>query len=84
MDARNEILDAVEIMISRAMEKTTKIYSATCVSVVGNNRCVVVVNGVHTKIMYYGNPPLVNHQYRVFVPEGNMSNAFMITGENKN
>lgn len=84
MDARNEILDAIEVMISRAMEKTTKIYNATCTGVIDNNTGVVIVNGVQTKITYYGNPPLVNHQYRVFVPEGNMSNAFMITGENKN
>nr|DAO69326.1 MAG TPA: hypothetical protein [Caudoviricetes sp.] len=38
------------------------------------------VNGVDTRVVFYGDAPETNKQYRVFVPEGNMSNAFMITG----
>lgn len=80
MDARNEILDAIQILIGRALENTTKIYNSTCKGVVANNIALMVVNGVEANVVFYGDAPTANKQYRVFVPEGNMSNAFMITG----
>ncbi len=80
MDARNEILDAIQILIGRALESTTKIYNATCKGLVSSNAALMRVNGVDTRVVFYGDTPDVNKQYRVFVPEGNMSNAFMITG----
>lgn len=80
MDARNEILDAIQILIGRALESTTKIYNATCNGLVSGNVALMRVNGVDTRVVFYGDTPDVNKQYRVFVPEGNMSNAFMITG----
>ena len=80
MDARNEILDAIQILIGRALESTTKIYNSTCKGVVASNVALMVVNGVEAKVVFYGDAPTANKQYRVFVPEGNMSNAFMITG----
>ena len=80
MDARNEILDAIQILIGRALESTTKIYNATCKGLVSGNVALMRVNGVDTRVVFYGDAPDVNKQYRVFVPEGNMSNAFMITG----
>lgn len=80
MDARNEILDAIQILIGRALESTTKIYNATCKGLVSGNVALMLVNGVNTNVVFYGDTPDVNKQYRVFVPEGNMSNAFMITG----
>ena len=80
MDARNEILDAIQILIGRALESTTKIYNATCKGLVSNNVALMRVNGVDTRVVFYGDAPEANKQYRVFVPEGNMSNAFMITG----
>lgn len=80
MDARNEILDAIQILIGRALESTTKIYNATCKGLVSNNVALMRVNGGDTRVVFYGDAPEANKQYRVFVPEGNMSNAFMITG----
>ena len=80
MDARDEILDAIQILIGRALESTTKIYNATCKGLVSGNVALMRVNGVDTRVVFYGDTPDVNKQYRVFVPEGNMSNAFMITG----
>lgn len=80
MDARNEILDAIQILIGRALESTTKIYNATCKGLVSGNVALMRVNGVDTRVVFYGDAPETNKQYRVFVPEGNMSNAFMITG----
>ena len=80
MDARNEILDAIQILIGRALESTTKIYNATSKGLVSGNVALMRVNGVDTHVVFYGDTPDMNKQYRVFVPEGNMSNAFMITG----
>lgn len=80
MDARNEILDAIQILIGRALESTTKIYNATCKGLVSTNVALMRVNGVNTRVVFYGDAPTANKQYRVFVPDGNMSNAFMITG----
>ena len=80
MDARNEILDAIQILIGRALESTTKIYNATCKGLISGNVALMRVNGVDTRVVFYGDAPDANKQYRVFVPEGNMSNAFMITG----
>ena len=80
MDAKNEILDAIEIMLDRALANTTKIYGGLCKSVVSKNVAKMLINGIETNVQYYGDAPTVNKQYRVFVPEGNMSNAFMVTG----
>ena len=80
MDAKNEILDAIEIMLDRALANTTKIYSGLCKGVVSKNVAKMLINGIETNVQYYGDAPTVNKQYRVFVPEGNMSNAFMVTG----
>lgn len=80
MDAKNEILDAIQIMLDRALANTTKIYGGLCKGTKTGNIAIMIINGVETDVPYYGDAPTANKQYRVFVPEGNMSNAFMVTG----
>lgn len=76
----NEFLDAIQIMIDKASEKQTKIYNGTVIAIGENNTCSVTVNGkTHQRISYYGKTPTVNQVYRVFVPQNNMSIAFIIT-----
>lgn len=76
----NEFLDAIQIMIDKASEKQTKIYNGTVIATGENNTCSVTVNGkTHQRISYYGKTPTVNQVYRVFVPQNNMSIAFIIT-----
>lgn len=76
----NEFLDAIQIMIDKASEKQTKIYNGTVTAIGDNNTCSVTVNGkTHRRISYYGKTPTVNQVYRVFVPQNNMSIAFIIT-----
>lgn len=76
----NEFLDAIQIMIDKASEKQTKIYNGTVTAIGDNNTCSVTVNGkTHQRISYYGKTPTVNQVYRVFVPQNNMSIAFIIT-----
>lgn len=79
MDYANDILDAIEIMVKQAIENgTTQIYTGVCSALVDSSMCSVMVNGRANNVKYYGGTPTVNSTYRVFVPFGNMSMAFII------
>lgn len=78
MDINNEILDAIEIIVDKKIkEHMTHIYSGVCVSTNGNT-CVMTINGKNNTVQWYGSTPTVGAVYRVFVPSGNMSAAFII------
>ena len=80
MDVANELLDAIEIIVDKKIrENTAQIYPGVCKSVSGNT-CVVSINGKDNTVRFYGSTPSVDLIYRVFVPNGNMSMAFIITG----
>ena len=80
MDVANEILDAIEIIVDKKIrENTAQIYFGVCKSVSGDS-CVMSINGKNNTIHFYGSAPIVGLTYRVFVPNGNMSMAFAITG----
>lgn len=84
MDAKKEILDAIEVMVNQAIEDSaTKIYTGIC-KILYADKCVVTVNGKDNTVKYYGGIPVTGNSYRVFVPFGNMSAAFIIVpGINK-
>ena len=78
MDVANEILDAIEIIVDKKIrENTTQIYPGVCKSVSGNS-CVMSINGRDNTVQFYGSTPTVGTIYRVFVPNGNMSMAFIL------
>lgn len=78
MDVANEILDAIEIIIDKKIrENTAQIYPGICKSISGNT-CVMSINGKNNTVQFYGSTPAVGSTYRVFVPNGNMSMAFII------
>ena len=80
MDVANELLDAIEIIVDKKVrENTAQIYPGICKSVSGGS-CVMSINGKDNTIQFYGSIPTVGAIYRVFVPSGNMSMAFAITG----
>ena len=80
MDVANELLDAIEIIVDKKVrENTAQIYPGICKSVSGSS-CVMSINGKDNTIQFYGSIPTVGAIYRVFVPDGNMSMAFIITG----
>lgn len=82
MDVASEILDAIEIIVDKKVrENTAQIYLGICKSVSGNT-CVMLINGKDNTVQFYGSTPTVGSIYRVFVPNGNMSMAFVITGAN--
>lgn len=79
MDFANDILDAIEIMVKQAIENgTTQIYTGVCSALVDSSTCSMMVSGQTNNVKYYGGTPTVNSTYRVFVPFGNMSMAFII------
>lgn len=81
MDVVNEILDAIEIIVDKKVRDTSaQIYLGVCKSVSGNN-CVMSINGKNNTVQFYGSTPTVGTIYRVFVPNGNMSMAFIIAND---
>lgn len=80
MDVANEFLDAIEIIVDKKIrEQATQIYSGICKNVNGDS-CVMFINGKNNTVQFYGPTPIVGAIYKVFVPYGNMSSAFVITG----
>lgn len=85
MGIAEEILDAIEIIVDKKIrDNVTQIYSGVCQSV-KTSTCVMSINGKNNTVQYYGATPIVGDIYRVFVPNGNMSNGFILvpgtTGE---
>ena len=78
MDVNNEILDAIEIMVGRAMKNSAAIYTCRVVSVNADKTCLVVANGGEYTVRYYGAQPKKNEPQPLFVPYSNMSKAFII------
>lgn len=78
MDVNNEILDAIEIMVGRAMKNSAAIYTCRVVSVNADKTCLVAANGGEYTVRYYGAQPKKNEPQPLFVPYSNMSKAFMI------
>ena len=74
------MLDAIEVLVNQAIkDNSTQIYSGVCKSVVDTSSCVMTINGRDNNVKFYGASPNVGSTYRVFVPSGNMSMAFIIT-----
>lgn len=80
MDAQKEILDAIEIIVDKKLQNVAQIYNGIVKAVnTPAKQVVVMLNGEDHNMRYYGNTPTVNLSYPVFVPNNNMSLAFMIS-----
>lgn len=77
MNIPEEFLNAIEILIDKKMQNTAQIYTGRIVSSSGS-KCVVNINGRNQTVQVYGSTPTVNSMCRVFVPQNNMSMAFII------
>ena len=81
LKVQKEILDAINIIVSKRMNDIAKILFGTVVGLDEQNFCTININGVTHKIRYYGNViPDNNKKYPLFVPSSGMSQAFIITG----
>lgn len=77
MRAQNELLDAIQILIDKAMkDRATKITGGKVKSTSGG-LATVTINGYDYSIPYGGTAPTVGSTVRVFIPNGNMSDAFI-------
>ena len=77
MRAQNELLDAIQILINKSMaDRSTRITGGAVKSASGG-LATVTINGYDYSIPYSGTAPTVGSTVRVFIPNGNMSDAFI-------
>lgn len=77
MGAQNELLDAIQILIDKSMaDRSTRITGGAVKSASGG-LATVTINGYDYSIPYSGTAPTVGSTVRVFIPNGNMSDAFI-------
>lgn len=75
-----DLLDVIRIMIDKAMSTTTRIENGVSLGSVGSNKCIVLVNKKQYKLNVVGNAPPNGEVCKVFVPNGNFSAAFIMSG----
>lgn len=77
MNKFKELMESIDILITKKMQSTTQIYFGIIKSI-DNNNCIIEIKGNEYNLKYYGNVPLINKKYPVLVPQGNFSQAFII------
>lgn len=77
MNKFKELMESIDILITKKMQSTTQIYFGIIKSIDDNN-CIIEIKGNEYNLKYYGNVPLINKKYPVLVPQGNFSQAFII------
>ena len=75
-----ELIESIGLMIEKGVESNTNIYTGVVKSVDGK-RAVVSVNGQNQNVSIVTANVSSGNVVRVFVPEGNMSAAFIIKAE---
>lgn len=79
MTLEKDVLDAINLLIDKKFEQTTKIYYCRVITVSpGSKRCEVQLGSANIVVKYYGAEPNPGRAYRVFVPQGNTSDAFIL------
>lgn len=68
--------DAVNL--GQLNSKSTQIFDGVCIGFNGN-KCNMVFNEENHNILYYGVPPEINNNYAVYIPNNDISRAFIIT-----
>lgn len=77
MNKFRELMEAVDILISKRLERVTTV-SYGIVRQVVNNTCVITIKGEDYALPFYGNTPVINKRYPVILPQGNLSQGFVI------
>lgn len=81
MSAEQDLLNSISLIVDQAVKSTTKIYTGIVDSVdTIKKTCDVIVNQKTYTVAYYGVTPSVYEICRIFSPENNFSNAFIIVG----
>lgn len=77
MNKFKELMEAIDILITKKIKNTTQVYFGIIKSI-NNNNCIIEIKGNEYNLKYYGNTPLINKKYPIIVPQGNFSQAFII------
>lgn len=77
MNVFDEIIGSIDILISKKMKNISSFGFCTVVEV-NNKNCRVIYNGNSYVLPYYGNTPTINNKYPIFLPNGNLSQSFII------
>lgn len=77
MDIKREIMESIDILLKKRLSKITQSYYVTVISV-NNNKCTIRLNGNEYIVSFYGNTPEENKKYPIIVPQGNLSQAYII------
>ena len=75
-----ELIESISLMIEKAMGQSTTMYTGVLKSINGK-KAVVMINGQDQTVAVISPSALLGAITRVFVTNGNMSNAFIIGGE---
>jgi hypothetical protein len=76
-DIKREIMESIDILLKKRLEKITQSYYVNIISI-NNNKCTVKLNGAEYIVPFYGNTPQVNKKYPIIIPQGNFSQAYVI------
>lgn len=77
MNIFDEIVGAIDIITSKKM-KNISTFGFCSVIEINNNKCKVIYNGNKYNLPFYGNTPVINNKYPIFLPNGDLSQAFII------
>lgn len=77
MNAFDEILGAINVLVTKKM-KDVSFFDFCTVIEIENKKCTVIYNGSQYILPYYGNIPVINNKYPIFLPNGNLSQGFII------
>ena len=72
-----ELIESISLMIEKAMGQSTTMYTGVLKSINGK-KAVVTINGQDQTVAVVSPSALLGAITRVFVPNGNMSNAFIV------
>ena len=77
-----QMVDAISIIAGEAAKDHTQIYSVQVVDTPNTilQTCTIMYKGVkYSNIPYYGEVPRVNQSYQFFIPQNQLSRAFIIS-----
>ena len=74
-----ELIESIGLMLDKGLETNTDVYTGVLKSINGK-KAVVTMNGQDQNVAVVSPDLLAGMATRVFVPNGNMSNAFIIGG----
>lgn len=78
-ETAKEIIDSIKIIVDSEIKKSTNIYSGIVDVLNSDGTCIVKMGGKQYKVGYIGGAPTVGSNQKIFVPQNNMAQAFIIT-----